>query len=52
MPHDEAIAQLQASLDLALARPGCMGVVSPHVLAVVLAHLQKENEGEPIDATG
>lgn len=44
MPHDEAIAQLQASLDLAIARPGCMAVVSPAALAVVLAAEKKEGD--------
>lgn len=46
MPHEEAIAQLQASLDLALARPGCMAVVSPAALAVVLAEHMKPNQGD------
>lgn len=51
MQHEEAITQLQASLDLALARPGCMAVVSPHALAVVLDEHRTKQTGEPDDAT-
>jgi hypothetical protein len=44
MQLNEALDQLHASLDLALTRPGCMAVVSPAALAVVLAR-ETEREG-------
>lgn len=52
MQRDEAIVMLQASLDQALARPGCMAVVSPAALAAVLDSENEQQEGETKDATG
>lgn len=51
MQLEDAYAAAQAALDMALNRPGCMAVISPQALALVLAD-KKQEQGEQIDATG
>lgn len=48
MQLEDAYAAAQAALDLALTRPGCMAVISPQALALVLAD-KKQEEGEASD---
>ena len=49
MQLDEALVLLQAAVDQALSRPGCMAVVSPHALGVVLAEHEKQQQEQQSD---
>lgn len=53
MQRDEAIVMGRAALDQAMDRPGCMAVISPYALALILASEEEQKqEGEPKDAAG